>query len=279
MKTTVSMIVAVGLICGLAACSGSRENTAETPAAIAQPGTVQSGMTQAADVTSATVATASLKPGPKYWAALLVAGDDSVPVFDNGVERMRGLLTETNVTAMRTLTSNYAKGRPEDIATAATIDQSLAALPQQADTGCFVFMTSHGGHNGMLLTNDLDSERILTPGALGRLLDAHCGARPTVAIISACYSGIFLDDTVEAPNRIILTAARSDRPSFGCGEGNDYTYYDACMLESWQKVHSFRQLYERTARCVRNKEAALKVRPSEPQAYFGPAIGDVPLPR
>jgi hypothetical protein len=279
------------LVCAIAACSGGQVAPSATTASAGTAAVQPSGVTPSAPLDQAVkpqppksqpagaVLAAKPQGGPKYWEALLVAGDDSLPVFDNGVTRMRGLLTETNVVAMRTMSSNFAEARPEDIATAAQIDQALAAMPQSPDTGCFIYMTSHGGLNGMLLTDDLDSERVLTPGMLGRILDARCGTRPTVAIVSACYSGIFLDRGMVGPNRIILTAARSDRPSFGCGEGNEYTYYDSCIIESWQKVHSFRQLYDRALRCVRDKEAALKVKPSEPQAYFGAAIGDVPLPR
>jgi hypothetical protein len=82
-----------------------------------------------------------------------------------------------------------------------------------------------------------------------------------------------------APNRIILTAARRDRPSFGCSAEDQYSYYDACLIDNWQKSRSFAALHEAVSACVHRKEVALGVKPSEPQAYFGSAIGDVPLPR
>ena len=53
-----------------------------------------------------------------------------------------------------------------------------------------------------------------------------CQARPTVVVISACYSGIFVDG-LAAPNRMIMTAARRDRSSFGCSEDATYPYFDA----------------------------------------------------
>ena len=56
----------------------------------------------------------------------------------------------------------------------------------------------------------------LRPPELARALDAGCGQVPTVAVVSACYSGVFAAPPMTAPNRIVLTAARADRPSFGC---------------------------------------------------------------
>ena len=109
------------------------------------------------------------------------------------------------------------------------------------------------------------------------MLDATCGQRPTVAIISACHSGIFLDDA--APNRIILTAARADRTSFGCGAGFEFTYYDSCLLDDWPRSHDFRALYDAVTLCVQDKERQMDVMPSEPQASFGNAVTSLPLPR
>ncbi|MET1026030.1 MAG: C13 family peptidase [Dongiaceae bacterium] len=266
MRFAALTVTSLILMLGLAACSEARPQTALKA-------------TEPDITTAAQPSTATIAASPKYWAALLVAGDNSAPVFDNAVVRMKGLLTETNVIAMRTMSSDFTKAPPPDIATAAQMDQALAALPARPDTGCLVFVTSHGGRDGLLLTDDLDSDRMLTPGMLGRMLDARCGTRPTVAIVSACYSGIFVDQAMTTPNRIILTAARSDRTSFGCSADNEFTYYDSCLIENWQKAHSFRQLYDRSVLCVRAKEAKLDAKPSEPQAYFGSAIGDVPLPR
>ena len=55
---------------------------------------------------------------------------------------------------------------------------------------------------------------ILRPGVLANMLDRTCGKRPTVVIISACFSGVFLP-ALASSNRMVLTAARPDRTSFG----------------------------------------------------------------
>src|SRR5690606_6820571 len=116
------------------------------------------------------------------------------------------------------------------------------------------------------------------PRTLDWLLDKHCGERPTVAIVSACYSGIFLEDGMEQPNRIILTAARNDRPSFGCSADQVYTHFDKCLLDSWTWSYTWSELYDRTRACVAEREAEMGATPSEPQAFFGTAVADLAMP-
>ena len=77
-----------------------------------------------------------------------------------------------------------------------------------------------------------------------------------------------------APNRMIITAARGDRTSFGCSEDLKYTFFDQCVLEILPKVTTFTPLYEMAKECVAAREMAERVSPpSEPQVYIGGAIG------
>jgi hypothetical protein len=82
----------------------------------------------------------------------------------------------------------------------------------------------------------------------------------------------------EAPNRIILTAARDDRTSFGCGHEERFTYFDGCMFKAWPDSQTWQALFKATDACVRQKEDALGFQHSEPQAYFGAAVKDLGLP-
>ena len=223
---------------------------------------------QAADVTTPL-------PAPQHWSAFLVAGDNAAPVFDNAIRRFDGLLKAPAFGPVYNFTADEMPGT--DIATSDRLATAMAELPRDANEGCLVFITSHGSRDGVAMKADFQYEQRLTPAHLEELLDASCGARPTVAIISACFSGIFLD--LAAPNRIILTAARSDRTSFGCGAEFDYTYYDSCLLDQWPQAPDFHFLYAGVVSCVREKERNLGIVPSEPQAYFGAQISALPLPR
>jgi len=216
---------------------------------------------------------------PGGWRALLAAGDDSIAVFDNAVDAMTKLLAERGVRRIDRFTSDPMVQRAtRPIATADGMAAALRAVPPKPGQGCLVFLTSHGSRKGLLMRDDLDNDRGLTPAALGRILDEGCGQAPTVAIVSGCYSGIFIGAVTEAPNRIILTAARDDRTSFGCSAEEQYTYFDDCLLQSWPKSETWAALYRATAACVREKESALNELPSEPQAYFGESVANLALP-
>ena len=81
------------------------------------------------------------------------------------------------------------------------------------------------------------------------------------------------------PNRIVLTAARADRPSFGCGAGRDLTYYDGCVLQSFTDLpRDWEDVIDTTDACVTRLEAQEHERPSEPQSYVGAAVADLPAP-
>ena len=99
-----------------------------------------------------------------------------------------------------------------------------------------------------------------------------CGARPTIVVISACYSGAFVN-ALEGPNRMVMTAARADRSSFGCGGNTKYPYFDDCFLASVDDADDFRDLAVRTKQCVVKMEKETGMTPpSDPQISIGSAI-------
>ena len=214
-----------------------------------------------------------------HWRALAAAGDDSIPVFDNAVDAMTENLASEGVRTIDRFTSDpLISGRDRPIATADAMTATLTSARPGPGEGCLVFLTSHGTRNGLLLRDDLDNGRLLDPSALGRMLDAGCGKAPTVAIVSGCFSGVFIGRVTEAPNRIILTAARDDRTSFGCSAEEHFTYFDDCLFQAWPKSKTFAGLFRTTEACVRRKENRLGVLHSEPQAYFGSEVENLALP-
>jgi hypothetical protein len=145
--------------------------------------------------------------------------------------------------------------------------RSIAGLTPGPGGRCFVFLTSHGERGeGLWLAR---SDRALHPDALASSLSRGCGAAPTVIVVSGCYTGSFAAGRMAAPNRIILTAARRDRPSFGCQPGRTYTFYDECLLGALPAAANWREVFRGTTHCVSREEHALGEPPSYPQAYFG----------
>lgn len=207
------------------------------------------------------------------WRAVLIAGDNNSPAFDNGVEAMRAKLAARGVRDIRVLTSDAAANPRLPVATAANVSNALRAPGGEA---CLAFITSHGDETGFVLRS---ARGTVGPSTLDSALDAGCGSRPTVVVVSACHSGVFLTSGMRQPNRIVLTAAAADRVSFGCGAGDQYTYFDQCLLQQFDGVATWEQLAQRTRSCVENLERRMGVgRASQPQAFVGAAVAGLRIP-
>lgn len=146
--------------------------------------------------------------------------------------------------------------------------EGVSALAARATRGCLIYFTSHGSPDGMVF----GPETVLDPPMMTRLIRGWCDARPTVVVISACYSGIFMD-ALQAPNRMIITAARRDRSSFGCGADSLHPYFDGCMIQSLPTARDFIALAHAARACVDRREAEEGLTPpSEPQVFIGATL-------
>jgi len=214
---------------------------------------------------SATAATGGTAP----YKALLVAGDNGLPVFDNAVGGVAALLRRTgtaaDVTRLSATRGVIARGARE--ASLGGVLAAVSAMRPVPGQACLVYATSHGvPGRGLYLAA---REEVLTPALLDRALDAGCGAAPTVIVVSSCFSGLFSQGAMARPNRVILTAARADRTSFGCGAGRTYTVYDRCLLDHMAEGGAWPQVHAALRRCVTAEERREQVDASLPQAWFG----------
>ncbi len=218
--------------------------------------------------------------GTQRWAAVLVAGDGSLPVFDNATGAMADLLERAGVPAQdihRFSASPDILSQPHvQVATRARVLDAVATLHPGPGQACLVFITSHGAHGeGVYLAPRTE---FLPPEDLDTALKAGCGAAPTVAIVSACYTGDFAQPPVAQANRIVLTASAADRPSFGCGAGRQLTYYDQCVLGSLGSLpRDWHEVIADTDRCVTQLEAQEHTAPSDPQSSIGRAVSGLPV--
>ena len=214
------------------------------------------------------------------YKAVLVASDGRLPVFDNAVEGVASRLREGGLSAadVQQLSAAPAVITREGVRSA-TLDHVLSAVRAMRPgpgEGCLVYATSHGARfRGLSLAT---SSEMLTPDALDRALVQGCGNAPTVVVISGCFSGIFAQAPMTRENRVVLTAARADRPSFGCGAGVTYTVYDHCLLDAMNARGSWRDLQGNVQGCVAAEESKGRFTPSQPQAWFGSAVAGLPTP-
>ena len=208
------------------------------------------------------------------WAAVVVAGDwhahsgGPSEAFDNARRDVSAALEHAgfqagNLRQYSVRPERYKDTRPEKT-DVQTIYNDMVELTGKASGGCLFYLSSHGSPGGAII-----DQQILPPGVLDALLDKTCGARPTVVVISACFSGVYVPQLARG-NRMILTAARPDRTSFGCGEEDKYPYFDDCFLQSIKGAHDFPTLGRTVQACVAKKEVDTGMRPpSEPQLFIG----------
>jgi hypothetical protein len=212
------------------------------------------------------------------WRVVLAAGDRAQPVFDNATRAFAAFLVAQGVPAanIHRLTASEGELAPGvDKATKAALLHQISVLPARRGDRCLVFLTSHGTRDkGIYLAVGDD---VLTPDELSHALAQGCGRVPTVTIVSACYSGIFADAAMQQPNRVVMTAARADRPSFGCQAERTYTFFDECVLGALPKAGTWQTLYDQAGACVHQMEEQLKETPSDPQAFFGSTVRKLPL--
>ena len=242
-----------------------------TPESIdAPPPSTRMAGTAPASATGA--ATGDTVPAAR-WRAVLIAGDNNSPAFDNGVEAMRDKLAGRGVRDIRVLTSDPGANPGMVVATAANVSSALRTPGGEA---CLAFVTSHGDESGFVLRQ---ARGTVAPASLGSALDVGCGTRPTVVVVSACHSGVFLTPGLRQPNRIVITAAAADRVSFGCGAGDQYTYFDQCLLQQFDGVSTWAELAANTRSCVESLEQRMGIRrSSRPQVFVGAAVAGLRVP-
>jgi hypothetical protein len=208
------------------------------------------------------------------WAAIFVAGDwrghegGPTEAFDNARHDLAEAFEAAGFSrqnmqqfSVRPRLYPDAAPLPSEIG---LIRAELERLAERARGGCLVYFTSHGSPDGAVV-----GQQLLSPPLAARMIDQACGDRPTVVVISACFSGVFVPE-LAGSNRMVLTAARPDRSSFGCGESDRYPYFDACVLETLPKAPDFAALGRAAQGCVQRKETEAKVGPpSEPQMAVG----------
>lgn len=222
------------------------------------------------------------------WAAVVVAGDyrahSGAPseAFDNARRDISRELVGAGFSPVNIRQFSVHPDRyPQEHAMLSDSDligQKLDDLAMQAHGGCLVYFSSHGSPSGVVV-----GSAILSPAGLSQMVDEACGDRPTVVIISACFSGVFVEP-LSRPDRMVLTAARPDRTSFGCGQTDKYPYFDACVVQTLPHAADFLNLGREVQSCVAEKEKETGMAPpSEPQMFVGselkPLVPFYPLAR
>lgn len=219
----------------------------------------------------------TINDGPVMYA-LLGAGTPYQQIFQREIDHLERLLVSRFGIENRVITLGPTADDPLErpLLNRTNFAKSLDAISQAMDPSqdlVFVFLTSHGNPD-MISTRFAGlSTRNLTSADVAQAID-ESGITNAVIVVSACYSGSFVDD-LAAPDRLILTAAAADRSSFGCAETNLHTDWGAAFFQALDQTLDFRDAAVQTQATVAIAEAERGYEPSLPQISQGAAIGPV----
>ncbi len=161
----------------------------------------------------------------------------------------------------------YPAATPDNIA--AAIGQ-VGALIDPAEDLVVVFITSHGTPDGAVSIREHNRlGASMRPTHLRDML-ALSGIRNRVVIVSACFSGAFIAPLMD-DNTIVLTAAASDRSSFGCQPQRDWTFFgDAYFNRAVREGASLLDAFDGAKRQIERWEREQNLSPpSNPQRFVG----------
>lgn len=153
----------------------------------------------------------------------------------------------------------------------AALNRTAQVMNKDEDV-LFLFLTSHGSesHHFSLALWPLDFKP-LDPVRLRALLD-ESGIKHRVIVVSACYSGGFIN-ALKNENTLVISASAPDKNSFGCGNHNDWTYFgEAYFNEALRKTHSFVEAFQLARPQIEAREKQEKFDPSNPQIAIGAAM-------
>lgn len=210
---------------------------------------------QRALLTRAIAALTPREPGKTNLYLLAVAGDGSQEVFHREVDFVRGEFERTFHIGGHVLALINSRNTVEKapMATLTSIRESLHAIASRMDRDediLFVFLTSHGSRDHQLTLNQEGIDLAdLSARELGKML-ADTGIRWKVVVVSACYSGGFID-ALKDDHTLIITAARRDRTSFGCADDAEFTDFGrAYFKEALPASHSFQEAFRKATTLV-----------------------------
>lgn len=212
-------------------------------------------------------------PGKSDWYFMGVAGFSEQNVFRSEINKVRELFDVrfgTSGHSLALINNNYT-WLDEPIATKTSILRGLKTIGQQMNADedvLFLTLSSHGDENVIQLANPPLAMDNLDATWLREVLDAS-GIRWRVIVVSACYSGSFIDE-LASPTTVIITASAADKMSFGCTNSAEMTYFgQAFFAESLRENTSFSDAFKDAAYRVQERELYMGFEPSEPQMVIG----------
>lgn len=224
-----------------------------------------------------TAALAALKPQRKgvVDAFVVSIGLDADPVFGREAAEAERVLSRRYGAEGHSILlaagpgadgKEDANGSPANLTIALG---SIAAKMDPKEDVLILYTTSHGSPtNGLAYKDGNFGFGMIGPKRLADMLDGF-GIKRRMAIISACYSGIFIP-VLANETSVIVTAASDHTSSFGCVPTNDWTYFgDAFINNALRSPVTLDTAVAQAFARIREWEKKDTLFPSEPQFSMG----------
>ena len=225
---------------------------------------------------------AGLAPGHRGAADLYFvgfAGDASQDVFLKELTAAEQLFENRFGTTGRSvvLANNPRSATTIPFATASNLERAVVRVGQvmnRDEDVLFLFLTSHGSSEHELVVSNPPLELSgVTPERVRGMLKKS-GITWKVVVVSACYAGGYIDP-LKDDHSLIITAADKSSESFGCGFGEDFTWFgDAFINGALRSTFSFTAAFEAARETIRQWEQEQAETPSNPQIWVGKAMGE-----
>jgi hypothetical protein len=205
------------------------------------------------------------------------AGDAGQDVFLKELRAAEQLFTTRFGSFGRSviLANNPRTAASLPFATAGNLERALKRVGEVMDRDhdiLFLYLTSHGSSDHELSVRNLPLELgNLTPEQLREMLKSS-GIKYKVVVVSACYAGGFIDP-LKDDRTMVITAADATHESFGCGFGEDFTWFGEAFIENGlAQTFSFTAAFDKAREKIRQWEDEQDETPSNPQIWVGKEI-------
>lgn len=215
-------------------------------------------------------------PDRRELYSLVVAGYGSQEVFNRELNYVEKFLNKEFSSPNKfVFLSNTRYQLNQPLATLQNIEASILSLADHMNKDqdiLFIYLTSHGSKEGEFSLEHKGMRLRSMPADWFSDLLKRSGIKNKVVVVSACYSGKFIEP-LKDDHSLILTSAAADRRSFGCSDERHFTYFGKAYFDkALQNNRDFEKAFADAKILINKWEKKQKEKASNPQIYVGPQI-------
>lgn len=222
-------------------------------------------------------ALASGKDGQTDLFVLGFGSFASQDVFMKEIQQSTQVLERQYGSAAHTLrlVNNNKTSAELPLATLTNLRVALQGMGKKMNTEediLLLYLSSHGSKRHQLAV-ELPGVHLqdLNPQQLKKLLDA-AGIQWRVLIVSACYSGGYIEP-LKDEKTMVITSASATTTSFGCSSDADLTYFGQAFLrDALGETSDLISAFAQAKQLIEQRESEEGLDPSLPQVATSPAI-------